>query len=576
MDNYITLKSINDLLKEKFIIPSYQRGYRWTESQVTDLLNDILDFFNTNKSREEFYCLQPLMVTKKEDETEWEVIDGQQRITTVYLILNYFNQRLTPEFRKELYSINYKTRTKSVEFLQNPNPDSQNDNIDFHYIYKAAEVIKNWFSDKAQHINDFEATLLNRTKFIWYEAEIKDDSEAINIFTRINIGKIPLTNAELIKALFLNRNNFDDNRVTLNQIQIASEWDVIQFKLQDNSFWNFIFGENDNYETRIEYIFDLLVGKKSTEKDPHYTFITYKEQFDSNTSNVSNEWNRIKKYFLTFEEWFNDKYLYHIIGYLIATGYKLFPLIEYSDKLRKNEFRNQLKKIISERISCKASDLDEYDYNNNSSKIKPILLLFNIESILSNPNSNVRFPYDKFKSEQWDIEHIRAIKSNKPKASEQREWLHTIINYFKEVSNGTQVLDSELTELISESNKLLELDKWQDESDFDTLYDKWLTYFNESDEPENINNLGNLTLLDLVTNRSYKNSVFPIKRNVIISKDKTATFVPICTKNVFLKYYSPNIDNMMYWGANDMNYYLKAIKSTLKDYLKPETNTHGT
>jgi uncharacterized protein with ParB-like and HNH nuclease domain len=104
----LLIKSINDLLKEQFFVPSYQRGYRWTPLQVTELLNDIWDFHRKdNKAKEEFYCLQPIVVTKHN--SEWELIDGQQRITTIYLILQYLKQILEI-LGKKTYDLRYETR----------------------------------------------------------------------------------------------------------------------------------------------------------------------------------------------------------------------------------------------------------------------------------------------------------------------------------------------------------------------------------------------------------------------------------------------------------------------------------
>ena len=48
--NKIELKPINDLIGENFFVPSYQRGYRWTELEVNALLNDILEFYTKNKN----------------------------------------------------------------------------------------------------------------------------------------------------------------------------------------------------------------------------------------------------------------------------------------------------------------------------------------------------------------------------------------------------------------------------------------------------------------------------------------------------------------------------------------------
>jgi CRISPR/Cas system endoribonuclease Cas6 (RAMP superfamily) len=100
-ENTIGLKSVSEILGMNFFIPSYQRGYRWDKQQVEDLLDDIYTFATKKKETEkEFYCLQPIVVKKLKDEEkainnldnskEWyEVIDGQQRLTTIRIILSY-------------------------------------------------------------------------------------------------------------------------------------------------------------------------------------------------------------------------------------------------------------------------------------------------------------------------------------------------------------------------------------------------------------------------------------------------------------------------------------------------------
>jgi len=79
-------------------------------------------------------------------------------------------------------------------------------------------------------------------------------------------------------------------------------------------------------------------------------------------------------------------------------------------------------------------------------------------------------------------------------------------------------------------------------------------------------------LLDVGTNRSYKNAVFPVKRKMIIEKEKMGTFVPICTKNVFMKYYCSKVEQMTFWGEEDKNAYFNDIKSVLKGFLPKEIN----
>jgi len=572
METSITLKSIDELRKEKFIIPAYQRGYRWGERQVKELLNDLKEFMEKEKQKAEFYCLQPLVITQNKGK-EWEVIDGQQRITTTFLILNFLNQRYTEERQKQLYTINYQTRKKSLDFLRNPDPTKQNENIDFYHIYNAYEVIREWFKDRESLENDFESTLLNRTKFIWYEVQINDDSDAIDIFTRINIGKIPLTNGELIKALFLNRSNFrtlTDDNIRLKQLQIAQEWDRIESTLQEDSFWYFIHDDKKNYSTRIELIFNLLVKKSersSDHDDPYFTFIKYKESFDEEKS-IDNSWKEIKDYFLTFDEWYHDNELYHLIGFLIAGRDSLLNIIKNKQNKRKTEFKTYLKSTIKSRIKTDNSEVEGVEYGDK--RIKALLLLFNVVTIISNHLSDMRFPFDKFKIENWDIEHIRALADNKPhRVEDQKRWLRTLYNNLIDGQKVTKYLSN----LLSETRILLDKEQWEkDDKQFDELYRKWLKHFEEEDNPEWINSIGNLTLLDQETNRSYKNAVFSIKRNVIIEKDKTVTFVPVCTKNVFLKYYSQSIGNMQYWSEDDSNSYIGNIKDTLKEYLTQDTD----
>lgn len=133
------LNIIRDLKDNFFVIPSYQRGYRWQKQQVRDLLNDILNF---EQQGENFYCLQPLVVKERMDK-HWIVLDGQQRLTTIFLILKVLNIKL--------FEIQYETRKESREFLENINNngnDRNDENIDFWHTYKAFECIKEFFEGK--------------------------------------------------------------------------------------------------------------------------------------------------------------------------------------------------------------------------------------------------------------------------------------------------------------------------------------------------------------------------------------------------------------------------------------------
>lgn len=121
MENNLCLKTVNNLCQCSFFVPAYQRGYRWTEQEVTDLLNDIDDFRPReipNSDEKTWYCLQPLVVKKRLSD-DYELIDGQQRLTTVYLILFYLNQDFVEDKRDLLFEIDYETRKGTKDFLKN-------------------------------------------------------------------------------------------------------------------------------------------------------------------------------------------------------------------------------------------------------------------------------------------------------------------------------------------------------------------------------------------------------------------------------------------------------------------------
>ncbi|MDD6841333.1 MAG: DUF262 domain-containing protein [Spirochaetales bacterium] len=201
MENSIELKAVKDILGMNFFIPSYQRGYRWKEQQVIDLLNDIYSFSQKHLDQsEEIYCIQPLVVAQRNEDIlakcklpettlddirkyikgSWTVVDGQQRLTTIYLVLKALGE-------DKGFEINYSTRLKSGVFLKNIKKEESSDNIDFFHMYNAYSTIVDWIKDPEKNIEAFRSALLNRVNFIWYEV---DQKEEIKVFQRLNILNI--------------------------------------------------------------------------------------------------------------------------------------------------------------------------------------------------------------------------------------------------------------------------------------------------------------------------------------------------------------------------------------------------
>ena len=170
----LKLQCVNDLLGMNFYIPDYQRGYRWTRNEVNRLLEDIHDFFDKdNLTKESFYCLQPLVVCKSNKAVNsWEVIDGQQRLTTILIILNNLMTYLK-EDEKIPFSITYNTREKSKKYLDNIDSKQKNTNIDFFHMYEADVTVKEFFKKNSR--GNFYPHLVNSKEngknvcFIWYD-----------------------------------------------------------------------------------------------------------------------------------------------------------------------------------------------------------------------------------------------------------------------------------------------------------------------------------------------------------------------------------------------------------------------
>ncbi len=636
-ENKIKETAVAELLGMNFFIPGYQRGYRWTEQQVNDLLNDIKEFKSENKS---WYCLQPLVVKELKEDTfkkikeatcleevksllkgRWEVIDGQQRLTTIYLILACLGVTYK-------YTIEYETRKGSKGFLENiseKNEAEAQSNIDFFYMHKAYKTIEKFFDKKKnqEHFQeDFKDKLLNNVKFIWYE--IDGDENPVTVFTRLNMGKIPLTNAELIKALFLNRSNFGtgeekNETLRLRQQEIASEWDAIEYTLQNDEFWLFLNQPGDKRPTRIDFIFDLIceqdaleVGKENTGTDEYHTFRYFYNYFKTENPDIGFCWKTVKKYFQIFQEWYNDLELYHYVGYLIEQGEKIQSLIDTWENrdnktpITKNEFKSTaIEKIKDKLESC--LDLDkQYEINKDTAKTKcrPLLLLHNIQTVI-NQNKQMenskygmatfyKFPFHLFKLEKWDVEHIDSNTENDlSDIKEQKEWLKCVLVMFPEETEDkkdSNDKNKDLKEKIKTFIKEIENSENNKETDskkpgFEDLKKKIISQGNSqnrlSDAEKNM--VWNFTLLDSHTNRSYGNSIFPVKRRVIIGKDQgiryevdenlevkettgKIAFIPPVTKNVFLKYYNPNVNNLKEWTKEDAESYKKNILDTLKEF----------
>lgn len=665
-ENNIALRSVGELLEKNFYIPCYQRGFRWERQQVEDLLEDIYSFDEKKgKFENEFYCLQPIVVKKCSevykaqhhlndelksdfDNNSWyEVIDGQQRLTTIRILFSFLvkeclnGKSLKEKRNKSEFILEYETRKGTAEFLKSIHQSKEN--IDFYYISKAYEYIENWFKNKAQKDcaaiddigNDFlrSLTLTMDSKLkknddgvvqvIWYE--IQDDENQIETFTRLNLGKIPLENSELIKALFLKKdeNNLSEEQ---KQIEIANEWNIIENELQNQRLWNFITNDELKTSSRIELLFNIFYEslkkkisddknlsaetkqefKKHIGNDKYSVFRFINDFFDETLqeykkiylsyfaedsdeekkSNANHLWNKIKEIFMAIKEWYKNPIYYHYIGFIIYCSKnenaEIVSLYEDYKNLNKNDFKNRLKEKIKESLGKITYDEEskriDLNYKDDKEKIRKLLLLFNLEYLIAqnsvghNENEEwfTKFPFDIFKNEKWDLDHIDSYTENALKDFEsQKEWVKTAFADLKNLNQNKTALKKLETDIYNfEQNQKPEFKKIKNEIQEFADEDK------DEETPEEIKNrVGNLTLLNASINREYKNALFVTKRRKIIEKDSSGIFIPLCTKNVFLKYFDLNGTSKTRWSFRDGDYksYEEKIVETLSGFLFPAT-----
>lgn len=559
-----------------FLIKSYQRGYRWTELEVTKMLDDIYD---ATIDKDHLYRLQPIVVKNNED--CYELIDGQQRLTTLYLIMQYLK---TLQFSPN-YCIDYTTRQGSRTLLENicnSDLNSLPTNIDELFIKNSYKTIKQWFNNDMGKAVQFWYKLQFVT-VIWYEVE--QDEDSIEIFTRLNVGKIHLTNSELIKALFLSKGvkDNDGNRVNIakgledvRQQEIALTWDLMEKELRDEKFWAFITNESsDNYPTRMELLFDMIVNKP-TDADKYYTFFEFDKLF-KDSEDKYRVWTDVVRDFQQLREWYNDFDMYHHIGYLVSIGLKISDLLRVAKgeeaPISKSSFKNH---VISEiRKSTLFTEHDgqidyrELSYESHYDYIVRLLLLFNVETIRQKSDNGNRFPFNRYKSELWSLEHIHAQNSESLKTTvEWKEWIEShyksltaIGNCYPEKKEDVDIVHNEMKIILGHIQQEHYNGSIKDE--FAQVAKKTVHLLSDNSQIPYIHSLSNMALLSGKDNSVLNNSTFDVKREKIIEMDRIGEYIPLCTRNVFLKYYSGSNTQLHFWSEEDRRSYLQAINAVL-------------
>jgi hypothetical protein len=535
------LKPVVEFLdgEHHFFIPSYQRGYRWRTFHVKTLLDDIA------KCEDSTYCLQPLVIKWDESKEKWIVADGQQRLTTMYIILKALEETVN-------YTFEYETRDEITgkflrEYLFEQDVKDAFNTIDCHFIRNTFKTVQKYEEKEKLKAN------LSKAHFIWYP--IAKDVDDQDLFDNLNSKKIPLTDAELIKALFL----IGYDQALSWQKKIAVEWDMIERRLHDDKFWYFLrefhLIDKKEYPVRIELILDLCVGLYGKEKNEnHETFLAFKNQ--QAEIGIEKLWEVVYSTFAMLDEWYKDDEIYHYAGFLMSlkssNANRLKELKEgwENDKQSKEQFKEMLKEklsiiFLSEQTAEKQLfEVDENYVNAYKTISKDAVKdMFNDSFGLSHIAFN-----EKEKQKIYDILLLFNILELKPKKNNASKfWTNRFrFDLYKQKEGNKPIWTLEHINAQSALKK---------------------------NDEDIIHTIDNLALLERNDNSSNNANDFLWKRNNIRALDTKGSFIPQATKNVFLKYYTLNeLKNEEYdeqtWHEIDRKCYFLHMLYTFNDNFK--------
>jgi hypothetical protein len=621
--------TFKELLEKKFNVPSYQRGYRWEKENVEALLNDIQEFADKkDKEENEFYCLQPIVVKKNsklstEEGDVYDLLDGQQRLTTLWLILNALKFKTIWDAldskHPKVYSIQYESRKN---LLQKATELSDNylENIDLFYLKKAFDTISNWEGEPYKVLNTLVPNNPNRdlhnVRIIWYEfgEEKKGDddkqSDSIKVFSRLNYGKISLTDTELIKALILQSDLYPNDNSSPNSknimkerlFRIATEWDDIEKGLHNEQLWGMLAPSNYNPANHhIELLLKFVAAQIQVENE--YDIIDFQRRdfhiiskylgLNANippaeyAQKIDDLWTKIKDAYNAIRNWYTNDDFYHLIGLyaLLRNNTDTTSLVEQiyrqytSQENDKTIFQSYLKREIGKLIQIKEKanglplELHELVYGVNNTRMIRILEALNIYLYLTNKSINSRFNFRKFKDfNVTSLEHIHPQHlsfEDDVKYEDAKEWYTNAKRIF--------LLDTQCDKELSEAIATLE-EKLSSQKEFENAksicqeaIEKMDQFFDAKAgiDDGHMHTLYNIALVDKDTNAALSNNLIDIKRSILQEREiENKTYIPLATNYVFNKHFSKTVSDMKFWTKDDREAYFEVIKKAYEYFTK--------
>lgn len=592
-NNYNIIENIQDIFKKRiYNIPEYQRGYKWSEKDVNALLNDIDNFKVDEKDNSKFYCLQNITIKKQENSNFHEVIDGQQRLTTLSILLSYLLD--LEENNNGEYKIKYSIRKESQEFLykllEERNNDYLNDNLSYNDNFNNA--VKNLIEENKEENKDYDSQdvfhfclakhtiiiffakfdedkkksfttkLLNNVKLIVNDVSSDNNVKGETIFKNLNSNKVALEYYDLIRAIFITRVKKEGNDIDLAEKRIKIGIDIDNMNIwwsDENVKEYFRMFSNEN---NISMLYDLYYKcddkiEKNESKSNNDALFRHLDSLSNNSEEVLK---KVVRFHNTMADWYEDKEIYHLLGFIGEHIEKDINTIWsiWEENTTREDLKNKLKQIIKNNLIKEEDnnsdnveelynkylesikDINNYWYYRKNDTIK-LLILIDIIKILQ--NTNHKLPANYFSANDEDIEHVFSKTPNNET---------TIEDAIKNINLIISLADDNKKEELINYKKTLEIH--QKEIILDNI-GKLKEYREKIRDIPYIHSIGNLVLLNSKTNRGYGNASYVDKRRIIIELyEKGDKYIRNHTSSIFSK-------NVNEWTIDN-------IKNTAEDIRK--------
>jgi len=554
-----------------YYVPLYQRGYKWTKTQIEKLLVDINNF---EHQPGKFYCVQNITLVPNEDMNCYNVVDGQQRLTTMTLILSVLGKKEL--VKNKLLFPNNSIRHYTNDFIQQwvigenkweenwehfIEKDNNYDHQDIYHLFEGVKIIDGWIAENIKDREAFTHKLLNDVKFI---CNVIEGEKEEKIFANLNSKRIYLDGADLVRALLItnvtkegSKEETIKNIVRINERRVRIGWELDHI----NQWWNQdeirsyfkpfvqLKSAGDIHFDLEQYPINQLITLYAASKGWDYLSLEDIEQLENSTQ----FYNELQELHFEMRDWFQHTEIYHYLGFLFhqfSNKTTFYDILIYwrTECKTKTDFSNYLLKQIKILLFGNQEISDIFNIGRDwygADGLVPLLVFLDIiEALKENRN---RLHVEAFLKKDNDIEHIYPQKPRKE--NDKKGYL----KYLTE-SNDKIILDDRL-----KNQEIFDLSE--------QILDELIDEYSENVKTDAI---GNLVLLYNSLNRSIQNKSYAYKRKRILDFYNEGNYIQPHTLKVFSRYFqdsSSSYNDGTFWSQVDIEENENKIKGTFEIFF---------